>query len=191
MKNPKEQYVRFQKKVIKNVNEMYLNADNKGSKNMTVGQYIYYMTDDTKVGKLELPDLGDAPEPIQKEIIPKFIEKAFGYKNAFMGCFVTEAYVTAVKNSVSDEHHKILTDESVSADEKRTILESYHKDSEKKDRTIMNFMLSQQAKDAGLSERFITFEKQKHNDGYLLIPDDRHDLDGSGKDMNGRFHGLM
>lgn len=53
--------------------------------------------------------------------------------------FVTEAYVTAVKNSVSDEHHKILTDESVSADEKRTILESYHKDSEKKDRTIMNF----------------------------------------------------
>lgn len=52
-------------------------------------------------------------------------------------------------------------------------------------------MLSQQAKDAGLSERFITFEKQKHNDGYLLIPDDRHDLDGSGKDMNGRFHGLM
>jgi hypothetical protein len=170
---------------------MYLNADNTRDKNMTVGQYIYYMTDDKKIGKLELPDLGNAPDAIQKEIIPKFIEKAFGYKNAFMGCFVTEAYVTAVKNNITDEDHKILSDESVSADKKREILESYHKDSERKERTIMNFMLSQQAKDVELSERFITFEKKKHSDGYLLIPDDRHDLDSDSKDASGRFHGLM
>ena len=191
MKDPKEQYVRFQKKVIKDVNDMYLNADNTDDKNMTVGQYIYYMTDDKKIGKLELPDLGNAPEPIQKEIIPKFIEKAFGYKNAFIGCFVTEAYVTAVKNSVSDEDHKILTDDSVSTDKKREILERYHKTSDKKERTIMNFMLSQQAKDAELNERFITFEKKKHDNGYLLIPDDRHDLASDSNDATGRLHGLM
>ena len=191
MEDVNKQYVRFQKKVIKDVNEMYINADNKKRAYTTVGQYIYYMTNDEKIGKLELPNLGDVPDALQKEIIPSFIQKAFAYKNAFLGCFVTEAYVSAIKSKMSDEDQERLSDESISADEKREILERYHKNVDKQERTIINFMLPDQAKKLGLNERFITFEKQKHGDGYLLIPDDKHDLDGDGKDATGRFTGLM
>ena len=119
----KKEYLEFKKKVIKNVNDMYINAEHsKSKKSTTVRQHIYYVKPNKDVCKLQLPTLDKLPDDLLKQILPKFIENTLHHVNAVMACFVTEAFVSSAKSELTDEHKEILRDDSVSDEKKSKIL---------------------------------------------------------------------